>query len=161
MQGGLAGWRLSSSSSSCPFKLKFLLKKSEKRGGKEGGVGDGNLLGPPPLCLPPLLSRSHHVCLEISLALSLCHCERRHRQSRCILARWPRLLEPMGICIHTWRRPMVRRERARLPRHQANRADRGDLSPEGSGIGSAGQEGCSLINDGRRILAEHSWLAHG
>ena len=87
------------------------------------------------------------MCLEISLALSLCHCERRQSRSRCIL-RWPRLLEPMGICIHTWRRPMMRRERARLPRHQATESRSGDLSPEGSGIGSAGQEGCSLINDG-------------
>ena len=72
-----------------PFEKEREARKKEGRKAALGRVGN---LCPPSL---PSFPRSHHVCLEISSALSLCHCERRRhgRRRRCILERWPRLLE--------------------------------------------------------------------
>ena len=73
-----------------PFEKEREARKKEGRKAALGRVGN---LCPPSLPLPSF-PRSHHVCLEISSALSLCHCERRRRRRRrCILERWPRLLE--------------------------------------------------------------------
>ena len=94
LQGGRAGRRATLLLLELSFQIEIPFEKEReaRKERKEGGVGEGNLCPPLPLSSFP---GSHHVCLEISSALSLCHCERRCRcrRLRCILERWPRLLE--------------------------------------------------------------------
>ena len=168
--GGLQGGQATLLLLELSFQIEIPFEK-EREARKEGRRRWGGRV----ICVPPpLLSfpRSHHVCLEISSALSLCHCERRCRcrRLRCILERWPRLLErqrpqPNGdLHSHVATTNDEARNRSfatppSIAREEPSRS--GNLSPNSVNLlqaemGDGSQEGSLVANDWQR---DHSWRA--